>query len=201
MKIAYIGTFNPVTNGHLLIAQTASNEVGANVIFVPTSDLYQKDSLTTPAKYRKEMLKMAIADNQRFELDDVELRHAHEHGRQLKTIETLHALRCQRNEDIALLIGTDNFNTLNRWYMAEDLVKSFKIVVYPRVGYELDLEHNELYKKYPDQFIIVKTNLTSNISSTEIRKNFKEGKSNKYLLPDSVLTFILNHFFFFDYCK
>lgn len=201
MKIAYIGTFNPITNGHLLIAQTAANEVGANIIFVPTSDLYRKDTLSTPAKYREVMIKMAIADNPKFELDNLEIKHAKEHGRQLKTIETLHALRCQRGEDIALLMGTDNFNTLNEWYRAEDMVRSFKIVVYPRVGYDLDLDHNILYKKYPEQFIFVKTNLTSNISSTEIRKNFKEGKSNKYLLPDCVLTFILNHFFFFDYWK
>ena len=201
MKVSYIGTFNPITYGHLLIAETVYNKLSANVLFVPTSDLYVKDSLRTLANHRIKMIELSIKDNEHCSLDEVEIDSANKYQRQLKTIETLFALKDKYQEDIALLIGTDNFNTLDDWYQIEELINNFKIVVYPRLGYEIDLSKHKLYQKYPEQFIVLDTDLVTNISSTLIRNNFKEEKSNKYLLKDEVIKYIMSHQNDVDYWK
>lgn len=72
MKIAYIGTFNPITTGHLLIAETIHNHTGADIIFVPVSDGYNKDGLNTTYKLRKEMIKISIRNNPHFSINDYE---------------------------------------------------------------------------------------------------------------------------------
>lgn len=198
MKIAFIGTFNPVTLGHLLMAQTTVNKVkNTGIIFIPVSDLYQKDELTTAAIHRKEMLTIATKDNPLFSVDGLEIEYATHMKYQPKTIETLYMLQHKNLEEVGLLIGTDNFLDLHTWYRAEEMVKNFKIIVYPRLGFKMNKEDQELFRKYPDQFIFVDTDLTTNISSTEIRKNFKSGKSNAYLIPHQVLNYINNHNYLF----
>ena len=202
MKIAFIGTFNPITTGHLLMAQTTVNKIeNTGLIFVPVSDYYIKNELTTQAKHRVEMISLATKDNKKFIVENIELKFAEEMKRQPSTIETMFLLKDKYLEDIGLLIGTDNFITLHEWVNADDLVKNFKIIVYPRDGFDdFNKEDQQLYSKYPEQFVFVDTKLTTNVSASEIRENFREGKSNQYMVPDIVLKYIHQQYYLLDYC-
>ncbi|MGI6608588.1 MAG: nicotinate (nicotinamide) nucleotide adenylyltransferase [Erysipelotrichaceae bacterium] len=190
MNIVFCGSFNPVTMAHLLMAQTVINLLDADkVIFIPTSSLYSKPGLVDDEE-RIYMINLAINDNDRFICSDIETEFALVNKRQLKTIETLSLLKKDYN-NLALLIGMDNYHSLDNWYNAEELVKNYKIVVYPRVGENNDIESLSLYQKYPDSFIFLDTTLTSNISSSLVRENYRKNKSNKYLVKDEVNDYIL----------
>jgi len=190
MYIVYCGSFNPITMAHLLTAQTAVNLLKAErVIFIPTSSLYSKPGLIED-KDRIEIINLAIKDNDKFVCSDIESRYAFKNKRQLKTIETLNILK-KDYDNLALLIGMDNYHTLNSWHKAEELVKNYKIIVYPRIGENDDIETLDLYQKYPDSFIFLDTTLTSNISASLVRENYKKGISNKYLVKDEVNDYIL----------
>jgi nicotinate-nucleotide adenylyltransferase len=190
MNIVYCGSFNPITMAHLLIAQTALNLLKAKkVIFIPTSSLYFKAGLIEDEE-RIKIINLAIEDNAKFVCSDIESKYAVGNKKQLKTIETLNLLK-KDYDNLALLIGMDNYHTLNSWYKAEELVKNYKIIVYPRIGESYDIESLDLYQKYPDSFIFLDTTLTSNISSSLVRENYKNNISNKYLVKDEVDDYIL----------
>ncbi len=190
MNIVYCGSFNPITMAHLLIGQTTLNLLKADkIIFVPTSSLYFKSDLLDDEE-RVKIINLAIKDNDRFICSDIEIRFARENSRQLKTIETLELLK-KDYDNIALLIGMDNYHSLESWYKAEDLIKDNKIIIYPRVGVENDLHSLSLYQKYPESFILLETSLTSNISASLVRENYRNKISNKYLVKDEVDEYIL----------
>lgn len=199
MKIAYIGTFNPITMGHMLIAETVKNQTGADILFVPVSDGYNKDGLNTTYNLRKEMVHLSIKNNDHFHLNDYENEFYKSNKRQPYTIETLFGLKQQLHEDIGLLIGYDNYETFDQWYLAEEILKNFKVIVYPRDGYEINIAKQRLYDQYKDSFVFIDTDLVTNISSTMIRNNFRDGKSNRYLLDDAVIKFIEQHYFLLNY--
>ena len=174
MNIVYCGSFNPITMAHLLMAQTTLNLLKADrIIFVPASSLYSKAGLIDDEE-RVKIINLAIEDNDRFVCSDIEIQYARENKRQLKTLETLNLLK-KEYDDLALLIGMDNYHTLEEWYKVEELVKNYKIIVYPRVGENNDIEACSLYQKYSKSFIFLDTTLTSNISSSLVRDNYRQG--------------------------
>lgn len=193
MKIAFIGTFNPVTMAHLTMANVVCNEIkDSKVIFIPVSDYYDKDSLRTKATDRLKMLEIATKDNDKFEVSDVEISFAKEHGRQPKTYDTLQKLS-EKEDDLAILIGMDNYFQLYWWYRIEDILSKYKVIVYPRLSNDEDVTTMKIYDKFKDSFIFIHTDIASNISSSIIRDNFIKGKSNKYLVEDNLLRFIYDN--------
>lgn len=193
MKIAFIGTFNPVTMAHLTMANVVCNEIkDSKVIFIPVSDYYDKDSLQTKATDRLKMLEIATKDNDKFEVSDVEISFAKEHGRQPKTYDTLQKLS-EKEDDLAILIGMDNYFQLYWWYRIEDILSKYKVIVYPRLSNDEDVTTMKIYDKFKDSFIFINTDIASNISSSIIRDNFIKGKSNKYLVEDNLLSFIYDN--------
>ncbi len=190
MNIIYCGSFNPITMAHLLTAQTTLNLLKADkIIFVPASSLYAKAGLIEDTE-RVKIINLAIEDNDKFVCSDIEIRYAKENSRQLKTLETLNMLK-NEYDNLALLIGMDNYHDLESWYKVEELIKNFKIIVYPRIGESTNIDSFSLYQKYPASFIFLDTTLTSNISSSLVRENYQKGISNKYLVKDEVNDYIL----------
>ena len=190
MPIIYLGTFNPITIGHLLIAETVYNRFGDHIVFVPVSDSYQKDSLNVSFKHRLEMIDLAIEDNSHFHVDDSENIFYQINGRQPYTIETSSILNFRYDGELKILMGYDNFLDLEKWYQPEKILEKYKVIVYPHLNMKANPSASALYQKYPDQFIFMDDVIKTNISATIVRDNFKNGKSNKYLLPHQVLEYI-----------
>jgi nicotinate-nucleotide adenylyltransferase len=75
-------------------------------------------------------------------------------------------------------MGSDNFRDLDKWKDYKDIIGSCKIFIYLRPGFPVENKFNA--------DIAVLSAPMLNISSTEIRKLVKEGKSIRYLVPDAV---------------
>lgn len=181
MKVIYVGSFNPVTKAHKMIADIAS-EYG-DIIFVPVSDYYKKDSLNTKALHRYNMLKL-ISD--KYEISRIEI----DSNKQNKTIETLDLLKDFYNDDLILLIGGDNLKDLPNWHKIEELLNKYQILAISRDdNLENIIQNNELLRKYQDK-IIIKDDIKIKISSNIVRDKIKNGLNVEKYLDDRVIEYI-----------
>lgn len=188
MKIGlYFGSFNPIHNGHLIIAEHLNNFYTEKIWFVisPQNPFKNKIELLDAYK-RLHLIKESIKNNQRFEACDIEL-HLSKPTYTANTLKILTDDYPQHN--FFLIIGSDNFLKITDWKSSDFILQKFKIFVYERPGFIIE-ERNQ-----NQNIIIIKAPLI-NISSTEIRNLIKEKKSIRYLVPEVVLSEINNNKFY-----
>ncbi|USS93835.1 nicotinate-nucleotide adenylyltransferase [Fructilactobacillus ixorae] len=176
------GTFNPVHQGHLLIAEQAYAQLQLDrVDFLPDFEpphVDHKEAIA--AQHRVEMLRLALADNAHFGIDLTEIQ------RQGKsyTYTTLQTLRTTHPDiEYYFIIGGDMVADLPTWYRIADLVKLVTFVGVKRVGTTTEAP-------YPVHWINVPTFA---VSSSLIRTKLQRHEDVRYLLPDPVLKYIKEH--------
>jgi nicotinate-nucleotide adenylyltransferase len=186
------GTFDPVHNGHLILAEQARTDAGLDqVIFMPAMvQPFKLNEETAEGEHRYAMLQAAIAGNPYFtvsgkELDSPEISY---------TINTLKECRDElgAETEIYFIIGTDAFLNLEKWYAAEELLEGFCFAVGVRPGYkEQELKEliGRLREKYGTKIVEI-NNPEIEISSTGVKERIREGKSIKYLVPERVEDYI-----------
>lgn len=180
------GTFNPIHNGHLILAEHCINEEGFDkVVFIPTMNPYYKDTLDFDTRLK--MLKMAIKDNDKFAYSSIEKKYNLE-GKLYLILEKISKLS---DDDITILIGSDSLMNLDWWYKIEEILKNYKILVLKRDDEDeaISIKIAEYKEKYGAD-IKVLNNKRVEISSSMIREMIKNGKSIKYLVRDDVEKFI-----------
>ena len=180
------GTFNPIHNGHLILAENSINEEGFDkVVFIPTMNPYYKDTLDFDTRLK--MLKMAIKDNDKFAYSSIEKKYNLE-GKLYLILEKISKLS---DDDVTILIGSDSLMNLDWWYKVDEILKKYKILVLRRDDEDeaIEMKINEYKEKY-GAHIKVLNNKRVEISSSMIREMIKEGKSIKYLVRDDVEKFI-----------
>lgn len=180
------GTFNPIHNGHLILAEHCINEEGFDkVVFIPTMNPYYKDTLDFDTRLK--MLKMAIKDNDKFAYSSIEKRYNLE-GKLYLILEKISELS---DDDITILIGSDSLMNLDWWYKIDEILKNYKILVLKRDDDDeaISIKIAEYKEKYGAD-IKVLDNKRIEISSSMIREMIKSGKSIKYLVRDDVEKFI-----------
>lgn len=187
------GCFNPPLNSHFSLAEQLINEYNniEKIVFVPVNSKYRKADLISN-EHRYKMLKNVCDKNEKFEVSRIEI----DSNRPLYTIETLREFQKEYPEyEIAFILGSDNLKELNIWVKADELVKDFKIYVLERDkdSVEQILESNKFLKENKQAFIKAKNTITSNLSSTFVREKLKEGKSVRYLIPDEVISYVLEN--------
>lgn len=186
MKVVFGGSFNPITQAHLMVAQSIVNNVEnvSKVIFVPVGDKYPKKGLIS-SEHRLNMLKLAIEDNSDFEINTYEV----DADKRLYTIETLDYIKSlYPNEEIALLVGADKIHEIGRWKQSKRLMGEYKILSIGRDSIDINKLIKDLnYNK--DTFITFDA-VDCNISSTFIRNNIKNNKSINYLTDKKVVEYI-----------
>lgn len=180
------GTFNPIHNGHLILAEHCINEEGFDkVVFIPTMNPYYKDTLDFDIRLK--MLKMAIKDNDKFAYSSIEKRYNLE-GKLYLILEKISKLS---DDDITILIGSDSLMNLDWWYKIDEILKKYKILVLKRDDEDEDISIKIAeYKEKYGADIKVLNNKRVEISSSMIREMIKNGKSIKYLVRDDVEKFI-----------
>lgn len=180
------GTFNPIHNGHLILAENSINEEGFDkVVFIPTMNPYYKDTLDFDTRLK--MLKMAIKDNDKFAYSSIEKKYNLE-GKLYLILEKISKLS---DDDVTILIGSDSLMNLDWWYKIDEILKKYKILVLRRDDEDeaIEMKINEYKEKY-GAHIKVLNNKRVEISSSMIREMIKEGKSIKYLVTNEVEKFI-----------
>ncbi len=191
------GTFNPIHNGHLILAENSINEEGFDkVVFIPTMNPYYKDTLDFDTRLK--MLKMAIKDNDKFAYSSIEKKYNLE-GKLYLILEKISKLS---DDDVTILIGSDSLMNLDWWYKIDEILKKYKILVLRRDDEDeaIEMKINEYKEKYGAD-IKVLNNKRVEISSSMIREMIKEGKSIKYLVTDEVEKFIKDENLYVWYWK
>jgi nicotinate-nucleotide adenylyltransferase len=184
MKIGlYFGSFNPIHNGHLIIAShIVENTDLQKIWFVVSPQNPHKPSSTLLNEYdRLHIVRLAIENDIRFKVCDVEFNLP----KPSYTIDTLTYLteKFPKNEFV-IILGSDSYQNLSKWKNYELLVKNYAIVVYNRPGFEIKTNiYNATILKAP----------LLDISSTLIRNLVKEKKSIKYLVADVVFNELMNN--------
>lgn len=180
------GTFNPIHNGHLILAEHCINEEGFDkVVFIPTMNPYYKDTLDFDTRLK--MLKIAIKDNDKFAYSSIENKYNLE-GKLYLILEKISELS---DNDITIFIGSDSLMNLDWWYKIDEILKNYKILVLKRDDEDeaISIKIAEYKEKYGAD-IKVLNNKRVEISSSMIREMIKNGKSIKYLVRDDVEKFI-----------
>lgn len=182
MKIGILGgTFNPIHIGHLILAEEVREKAGLDrIIFVPTYLPPHKDrSGIADARDRYKMIRLAIRGNRNFSLSDIEIRR---NGFSY-TIDTLVALkRIYAKDELYFITGSDLLKYLDEWKDLDEIIKMVRFIVATRPGYPLE--------KIPAYITTVPIRAVD-ISAFEVREAIKEKKSFRYLVPESVLNYIL----------
>lgn len=191
------GTFNPIHNGHLILAENSINEECFDkVVFIPTMNPYYKDTLDFDTRLK--MLKMAIKDNDKFAYSSIEKKYNLE-GKLYLILEKISKLS---DDDVTILIGSDSLMNLDWWYKINEILKKYKILVLKRDDEDeaIEMKINEYKEKY-GAHIKVLNNKRVEISSSMIREMIKEGKSIKYLVTDDIEKFIKDENLYVWYWK
>lgn len=194
MKLGIFGgSFNPVHNGHLLLAQDALEAFGLDrVLFVPCAQAPHKPaSLLASAEDRRAMLELALARDPRFEVCGLEM----ERGGVSYSLDTVTALIRQFPEARPhFIIGSDTLRELSSWKSIDRLLELCEFVTMARPGFDgaglTDAEIG-LPAPWPDRLRAkTATGHVSGISSSEIRRRLARGFGIRYFVPPEVETYI-----------
>lgn len=199
------GSFNPPHNGHLSSLQTVAKKAGLDRIHViPTSQNPLKVQIEGPTPdQRLEMVKAALSGyGDTFLADDREIKR----GGISYTIDTVNDLRkTVAAEDLYLIIGADNFETLNEWKDYKKLLAETNVIVTTRPGFEIPSSPDDLPPFIKDlaeeadfNFVELKTGRNIqfislkdvDVSATDLRKKLRAGRPVQTDLPLSVESYI-----------
>jgi nicotinate-nucleotide adenylyltransferase len=181
----FFGSFNPIHNGHLSIANYILDFTEVDELWFvvsPQNPLKDKDILA-PDFHRLEMVKLAIPENEnRMMVCDIEL----SMPKPSYTIDTLKALNKKYPEkDFILILGSDSLDSITKWKDYQSLLKDYKIFIYPREGSDL----NKLTASYPIR--IVNAPLVK-YSSSSIREKIARGEDVRNYVPEDVYNYMMS---------
>jgi nicotinate-nucleotide adenylyltransferase len=182
------GSFNPVHNGHLKLAQYALEELGLQAVyFVPSyqNPLEKKETLL-PASLRVSLLKTALKKKPFFKLSLCEL----ERKGPSFTVDTLRYFRKRLPKEtvIYFLSGADQAKNFFQWKSWKKILKECRFVLMTRPGVgELKIKNEKLKIKSKRPNVLWIPFDAMPISSSEIRARLKKGLSIEGLVPEETL--------------
>lgn len=171
------GTFDPPHLGHLIVAGDAHAALGLDrVMFIPAAvPPHKRVTVRASAEHRLAMVRAAIRGDDRFEVDDLELRRA---GPSY-TVDTLRALLARRpGGELFFLLGVDALREIGTWKAPGEVARLATLVALSREG-----EGGGCDSRYPVHPVRV---TRIDISATEVRRRVGAGEPIRYLVPDAV---------------
>jgi nicotinate-nucleotide adenylyltransferase len=175
----YFGSFNPIHHGHLLIASYILDHSNLDQIWFvvsPQNPLKPSNSLLNEY-HRLFLVKTAVEGENKLKASDIEFKLP----KPSYTADTMAYLQEKYpGYEFSIVMGSDSFQNLPKWKNFDWLLRNYPIYVYKRPGHENLLSYPEA-----KQINVLDAPLLP-ISATHIRKNVKEGKSIRYLVPDAV---------------
>ncbi len=212
MKIAVLGgTFNPIHNGHMALADSVCKELGYDkIIFVPSFIPPHKElSSSVSGKERIKMVGFACRKDKRFILETCEFKR----GGVSYTYDTICYLEKKYagvlEGKMGLIMGEDLFSGFHLWHKAKELSEKCTLILAKRPGVDVSyLENSEKfmnpslgeYARLSNDFelsseplfknaVVLKTPMLP-ISSTEIRALAAENGAFCYLVPEKIFKYI-----------
>lgn len=193
------GTFNPVHFGHLFLAENAYEQLALDkVLFMPSKNpphKHKPEDITQ--EQRVDMLRLAIQDNEHFELSTIEL----DREGMTYTADTLTDLSKQ-NTDVQyyFIEGADSLLSMHYWMRPQTVFDHCIVVAACRDN--VDMEQLILQSEYLKQNYSAKIELinmpTIQISSSVIRDRVAANKSVRYYIPEAVNEYIISTKLYLD---
>ncbi|MFL5824435.1 MAG: nicotinate-nucleotide adenylyltransferase [Solirubrobacteraceae bacterium] len=193
MRIGLLGgTFNPPHLGHLVCAQEAHHQVGLDrVLLVPARVPPHKPVDEDPGiEHRLELCRLAVAEDERFEVCDLEARRS---GPSF-TVDTLEELHSQMPDSkLFLIVGADVAVGFLDWRAPDRVLSLSTPVVAERGGISHAQVEDVLDSLSGGQRACFFDMPEIGVSSTMLRERVRAGDSTRYLMPDAVRNYIDEH--------
>lgn len=174
----YGGSFDPIHVGHVNVIEEVKFNLGLDVIIIIPAFLSpHKTSSVLNAESRFACVKLAMRDYSGITVSNWEIAQ----GSSVYTFDTLnHFKSLYPDDEIILIIGTDQYKNFENWHKHEEILVEFKVVVVHRY-------HETLEIKVP--FQLVETPIFD-VSSTLIRERMKRNEPFKHLVPHTVYQYL-----------
>jgi nicotinate-nucleotide adenylyltransferase len=201
----YGGSFDPLHNGHLMIAKKLSGDFKLDAfVFIPAFHApHKRMRVPTSAFSRYAMLCLATGSEHEISVSKIEL----ELPEKPYSIETLTKLKSQfeATHDIFFVIGADSWSEITTWRDWENLLKLVNIIVVTRPNYEINFSHvtPEVIDRIVDlrvdkrdissfkTSIFITDAVNMDISATKIRQLVVENQQDwKTFVPAEVAEYI-----------
>lgn len=193
------GTFNPIHNGHLMLAEHVMEEFGLDEIwFMPNGNPPHKrqESIGTSTSDRLEMVRIAIGDCPKFSIQPYEA--------EKKTVsysyQTMEEFRkSYPDRDFYFIIGADSLFQMETWGHPDRLLSCCTVIAAKRDSKETDQDMKKqisyLEEKYHAQILLSRSSVFE-VSSSEIREMIQRNHPIEGLVPDGVADYIReNHIY------
>ena len=192
MKLGVLGgTFDPIHNGHLAVADEVMSRLELSVVlFIPAGQPWLKaESLVMAAEHRVAMIRLAIADRDCYRISMIDI----EREGPTYTLDTLAEMwkRLGADDEVFFIIGWGSLAELPRWREPGRIIRLCKLVAVPRPGYPRP-DVNELEKSIPglSEKVIILDKPEVDVSSSDIRERVAGGQSISGLVPGAVEGYI-----------
>lgn len=174
----YGGSFNPIHNGHIALAHSFLVKAKLDEVWfvVSPQNPFKANADLLDDEQRLLMVEAALKDKPQMVVSDYEF-HMPKPSYMWNTLRSMS--KDYPDCEFTLLIGGDNWSAFNRWYHSDDILHTYRIVVYPRHADDINSD------TLPENVIILDTELIE-ISSTEIRRRIAKGLPVDDLVPQSV---------------
>lgn len=192
------GTFDPPHHGHLLAASDAFEALALDrLVWVPTAQQPLKvGAQSASATDRLTMVRTAIEDDPRFEVDAIEIERA---GLSF-TVDTVEAFaRKYRGDELLVLLGADVLTTFDKWRTPRRIAELARLAILQRSSDGGTVETAAVVGAIR---AVTGTDLPApllldtrrvDLSSTEIRERARAGRSLHGFVPDAVARYIREH--------
>ena len=171
------GSFNPIHNGHIALAQAVLRQCALDEVWLmvsPQNPLKQNSTDLLDDHLRLQMAEKALEGVEGVKACDYEFRLP----KPSYTWNTLqHLSKDYPDYTFSLLIGGDNWAHFTRWRHWKDILRCHQVIVYPREDYPGTIDVPLL-----------------DVSSTEIRQRVREGKRIEGMVPDSIIPLVEKYY-------
>jgi nicotinate-nucleotide adenylyltransferase len=184
------GTFDPVHNGHLAVAEFVLGAGNLDeVLLVPAGDPWlRKHGPLASAAHRLRMAELAVESHDGLSVSRVDI----DRKGETYTVDTLRELRRQYGEDaeLVLVVGADSAVTMDRWKHSDRLKAMCETLVVRRAGQEWP---ESLREDHPAAHAVYVEGPVVDISASEIRNKLAAGESVRDMVPEAVERYIRRH--------
>lgn len=201
----YGGTFNPIHQGHLRVAEEVVEALDlTRMLFVPSARPPHKhedgQDVIASAKHRLEWVTLAVEGNERFAVDPIEV----QRPGPSYLVDTLRELRVRHaGVPLVFTVGQDAFAEMGTWREPRQLFRLAHVLVTTRPPISRGSIAEWLPECVRDQIEVAPDGLSArhraadrwirqlpvtdlDISASVIRSRLREGRSVRYLLPERV---------------
>lgn len=198
MRIGILGgAFNPPHIGHLLCAQEAHSQLGLDqVLLMPVGKAPHRELEHDPgAERRAEMCERAIGADERFAVTRIEL----ERDGPSYTADTLGLLSQRRPDDeLTLILGADQAASLPQWERPEQVLARARVAIAEREGLEHETVLRRLHAIANEGELTFFEMSRIDVSSSLVRQRVAAGRPIRYLVSDTVSSFISDRGLYVD---